>query len=50
MGFFLSLLLIIALTMFPTSIDFKPEINYNLIPFKVITTHIQEGEIGRAHV
>ena len=43
MGFFLSLLLIIALTMFPTSIDFKQEINYNIVPFKIITAHIQEG-------
>ena len=42
-GIFLSLLLIIALTMFPTSIDFKQEINYNIVPFKIITAHIQEG-------
>lgn len=29
--------------MFPTSIDFKPEINYNLIPFKIITTYMKQG-------
>ena len=43
MSFFLSLLLIIALTIFPSSIDLKSEINYNLIPFKVITSYLQKG-------